>query len=345
MRGRMGRVSESRLTLRDGTRVSVRPIEPEDRDALVAAFERLSPETRYRRFFGPVNELSPRALDHLTVVDHADHEALVALDEAGAIVGVARYVRIGEGEAEPAIVVADDWQSRGLGSRLLAQLVGRARAEGVERFRAPVLARNRDAIALFRRLGDTETVHMGREVELRIALTAEDEGPRDLLDVLREVASGTLAPARTLLAQVLPSRTPPPDRSKLRDTIVVATDGSEPATAAVHAAAELAPALGASIQLVSVYWPLLGDREAMHEALERAAALLRERGIEVHEHARRGDPAASVMDVAEEERARMILLGPSTGSGASQLLLGSVGRTVAAHAPCDVMIVRPRAAG
>src|SRR5919107_1663133 len=135
MPGRMGRVSESRLTLRDGTRVRVRPIEPEDRAALVAAFERLSPETRYRRFFGPVNELSRRALDHLTVVDHADHEALVALDEEDAIVGVARYVRIGEGEAEPAIVIADDWQGRGLGSRLLALLVERARAERIERFR------------------------------------------------------------------------------------------------------------------------------------------------------------------------------------------------------------------
>ena len=51
------------------------------------------------------------------------------------------------------------------------------------------------------------------------------------------------------------------------------------------------------------------------------------------------------MDVAEEERARMILLGPSTAGGASQLLLGSVGATVAAHAPCDVMIVRPRPTG
>jgi nucleotide-binding universal stress UspA family protein/RimJ/RimL family protein N-acetyltransferase len=341
----MGRVSVSRLMLRDGTPVDVRPIEPEDRDALVAAFERLSPETRYRRFFGPVNELSPRALDHLTIVDHADHEALAAFDEDGAIVGVARYVRIAEGEAEPAIVVADDWQGRGVGSRLLALLVRRAREEGVERFRAPVLARNRDAIALFKRLGDTQTVQMGRETELRIVLTPEDEGPRDLRDVLREVASGTLAPARTLLAQVLPRRTPPPDRSTLRNTIVVATDGSEPATAAVRAAAELAPALGASVQLVSVHWPLLGDREAMHETLERAAGLLRARGVEVHAHARRGDPAASVMDVAKEERARMILLGPSTGGGASQLLLGSVGATVAAHAPCDVMIVRPRPAG
>src|SRR5215213_4192849 len=156
-RGRMGRVSGADLTLRDGTTVRVRPIEPGDRRALVDAFERLSPETRYRRFFAPVNELSPRVLDHLTQVDHADHEALVAIDRAGAIVAVARFVRTAPAEAEPAVVVADDWQRRGLGGRLLGLLARRARQEGIEVFRAPVLARNRDAIALFRRLGETET--------------------------------------------------------------------------------------------------------------------------------------------------------------------------------------------
>src|SRR5829696_1288986 len=113
-------VAGAHLTLRDGARVSIRPIEPGDRQALVDAFHRLSPETRYRRFFGPVKELPPRVVDQLTQVDHDDHEALVALDDAGAIVAVARYVRTAPGEAEPAVVVADDWQRRGLGGRLLA---------------------------------------------------------------------------------------------------------------------------------------------------------------------------------------------------------------------------------
>src|SRR4051812_42021184 len=115
----MRMVSDAALTLRDGVRVRVRPIRPDDRDALVAAFDRLSPESRYRRFFGPIHELSPQVLDHLTRVDHADHEALVALDEDGAIVAVARYVRTGPDESEPAVVVADDWQRRGLGAQLL----------------------------------------------------------------------------------------------------------------------------------------------------------------------------------------------------------------------------------
>src|SRR5215218_1571067 len=98
MRARMRTVSNG-LTLRDGARVRVRPIGPGDRDALVAAFDRLSPESRYRRFFGPVNELSPQVLDYLSRVDHVDHEALVALDDEGAIVAVARYVRTAPGES------------------------------------------------------------------------------------------------------------------------------------------------------------------------------------------------------------------------------------------------------
>ena len=329
-----------RLTLSDGSRVLVRPIAPEDRDELVAGFERLSPESRYRRFFGPMNRLSERELDRLTRVDHHDHEALVALEEgSGRGVGVARFVRIQEDEAEPAIVVADDWQRLGLAGRLLDMLSERALEEGIARFRAPVLAQNKAAIALLKRLGETETTYLGREVELEIKLTPPEAARRDLFSILREVASGTLAPARTL-ARMLPSRPGPPDRSKLRDTIVVGTDGSDPASAAVRCAAELAPALGASVQLVAVHWPLLSDREAMDEVLGDAARELRSRGVEVTTHVRRGDPAASLMDVAAQERARLILVGPRGRSSAAQLLLGSVSQTVAAHAPCDVMIVR-----
>jgi len=68
------------VTLADGSRVLIRPIAPEDRDELVAGFERLSAESRYRRFFGPMVRLSERDLDRLTQVDHHDHEALVAID-------------------------------------------------------------------------------------------------------------------------------------------------------------------------------------------------------------------------------------------------------------------------
>jgi nucleotide-binding universal stress UspA family protein len=328
-------------TLRDGSRIRIRPLEPDDRDELAAGFERLSPESRYRRFFGPMKQLSARDLDRLTQVDHHDHEALVAVDEAsGRGVGVARYVRTGPDEAEPAIVVADDWQRLGVAGRLLDLLAERALEEGIVRFRAPVLAMNSEAIALLRRLGETSTTRMGREVEIEIQLSPPDAGGRDLFELLREMAAGTLAPGRTLLQRMLPHRHGPPDRAALRNTIVVGTDGSEAAAAAVRCAAELAPALGASVQLVAAHWPLLGDREQMEAVLADAARDLRERGVDVTTHARRGDPAASLMDVAEEERARLILVGPRGVTTAATLLLGSVSETVAARAPCDVMIVR-----
>jgi len=186
------------VTLADGSRVLIRPIAPEDRDELVAGFERLSAESRYRRFFGPMVRLSERDLDRLTQVDHHDHEALVAIDAgSGRGVAVARFIRTQDDEAEPAVTVTDDWQRRGLAGRLLALLAERALEEGIERFRAPVLAHNTAAMAVLRQLGETGTTHQGREVELEIRLT---ETPRrDLLTVLREVAAGTLEPARTLL--------------------------------------------------------------------------------------------------------------------------------------------------
>jgi len=171
----------------------VRPIAPDDRDELAAGFERLSPESRYRRFFGAMPRLSSRDLDRLTQVDHHDHEALVAVEEAsGRGVAVARFVRTQPDEAEPAVVVADDWQRRGLGGQLLCLLAERAREEGIARFRAHVLAQNSAAIAALRGLGETETRHMGRELELEIRLTAPEPARRDLLSILREVCAGTI---------------------------------------------------------------------------------------------------------------------------------------------------------
>jgi len=78
------------VTLPDGSRVQIRPIEPDDREALAVGHERLSVESRYRRYFGPKPTLSRRDLDYLTDVDHHDHEALVAMHAgSGQCVGVA----------------------------------------------------------------------------------------------------------------------------------------------------------------------------------------------------------------------------------------------------------------
>jgi len=73
------------VTLRDGARVTVRPIRPQDAVALRAGFERLSEESRYRRFLSPMQDLSGSMLRYLTEVDHHDHEALIAVGAEGTL--------------------------------------------------------------------------------------------------------------------------------------------------------------------------------------------------------------------------------------------------------------------
>lgn len=147
------------LELKDGSRVEIRPLTPADKEGLAAGFERLSDLSRYRRFLSPTEHLTARQLAYLTDVDHHDHEALVAVEPSSREgLGVARYVRSHDTpeEAEFAVAVADDWQRRGLGTALLAQLAERALAEGITRFTALVLSDNPPVQHLLERLGQVE---------------------------------------------------------------------------------------------------------------------------------------------------------------------------------------------
>jgi GNAT superfamily N-acetyltransferase len=129
--------------------VEIRPLAPTDRDGLAAAFARLGEETRRRRFRGLASRLSERDLDRLTRIDHHEHEALAAIAPDGSrIVGVARYITQPHdpGAAEVAVAVDDEWQGRGIGRRLMRDLVDRARAEGVTRLLAYVGADNRPVL-------------------------------------------------------------------------------------------------------------------------------------------------------------------------------------------------------
>jgi nucleotide-binding universal stress UspA family protein/GNAT superfamily N-acetyltransferase len=328
------------VKLRDGSRIDIRPIGPDDREILAEGFERLSPESRYRRFFGPMPELSKRFLDYLTVVDHHDHEALVALDaETGEGVGVARYVRTKPDVAEPAVVVIDDWQGRGVASVLLDRLVERARDEGIARFEAPVLATNRDAIAVLEGVGRTTQRPEGREVQLTIDLPQ----PGVALpwhSVLREVAVGTIQPARTLIERIWPRRLGEPSDER-RNVIVVGTDGSDHASMAVDTAASLAAASGATVDVVGAHRFLPPDQSGVTAAVQDAAGTLRDRGLHVQEHVRRGDPALVLTDRADELAARLIVVGAGDRGKVARRLMGSTADFVAERSPCDVLIVRP----
>jgi GNAT superfamily N-acetyltransferase len=183
-----------RVTLRDGSSILIRPIEPDDKAAIVSGFEKLSPESRYRRFFSPLQRLSARDLVFLTEVDHHDHEALIAQNEHHEPLGVARYVRETDPhKAEVAVAVVDDWQGRGVATALLTHLADRARHEGVRVFTATILADNRDALGLMEALGDPRRVGApSTTTELEIELPPLGLGDR-LRDALRHAAAGLLS--------------------------------------------------------------------------------------------------------------------------------------------------------
>ena len=152
--------------------VHLRPIDSRDRDAFCAWFGRLSDESRRKRFLGPKPKLSARELTYLTEVDHVNHTALVAVDASGTLIGEARYAtdRPGERTADFAVTVADDWQGRGVGTRLAARLIEAARANGMTRLTAVTLWENGAAIALLHRLGFLRTGFAGDAIEYELAL-------------------------------------------------------------------------------------------------------------------------------------------------------------------------------
>ena len=328
-------------TLRDGSRVEIRPIEPYDRAMLAKGFERLSPDSRYRRFFGPMPELPERYLTFLTRVDPHDHEALVAVDpETRDGVGVARYVRTGDAVAEPAIVVVDDWHGRGVAGRLLDALADRAREEGITRFEAPVLAGNSGAVAALERLGSTTKRHEGNEIHLDISLPAAPGAGAAWRSMLKAVAAGAVEPARTVVDLLWPRRTGAAGDAR-RNVIVVGTDGSGHAAEAIDTAASLAAAWDAGVEVVGAHRFLPPEQADIADAVRDAAATLRARGLHVHEHVRRGDAALVLTDVAAERDARLIVVGAGQ-RGSAAPFIGSVADFVAQRSPCDVLIVRPR---
>ena len=147
--------------LADGTRVRIRLLTPADRDALARGFERLSPESRYRRFFSAMPRLPDSLLTYLTTTDNVDHLAVVAevIDGSGSAgegIGVARFVRLEHASdtAEAAVAVVDDMQGRGVGTMLLGVLARAARERGITKFTGVVQADNARSRALVHGLTD-----------------------------------------------------------------------------------------------------------------------------------------------------------------------------------------------
>jgi RimJ/RimL family protein N-acetyltransferase len=165
--------------LPDGTPILIRPIRPDDKPLLENGLRALSRTSVQRRFLSPKTKFSRAELRYLTEVDGWNHVALVAespREPVRRLIGVGRYVRLRDDHeaAEAAIVVADDWQRRGVGSLLADQLGRRARMRGVRRFTATMSSENTAAQRLFARLhGHLERRHAGAGVdELTLDLAA-----------------------------------------------------------------------------------------------------------------------------------------------------------------------------
>jgi acetyltransferase len=148
-------------SLADGSELKLRHIAPAD-FAIEQAFVRgLSPESSYLRFHGTIKDLSQKDLEKFTNPDSRNAVALIVLrsGEAGEEeIGVARYVVDPDGaNCEFAIVVADAWQKRGIGTRLMNGLIKHLQASGVKRISGTVLKRNAVMRKFVKHLGFTET--------------------------------------------------------------------------------------------------------------------------------------------------------------------------------------------
>ena len=189
------RNEEFEAVLDDGTCLRFRPVRPDDKDRIASGLRRLSPSSRYLRFFSYVDHLSQEQLRYLTEVDFQDHFAWIAtLPDAPAEpgVGIARWIRLTDHAhvAEAAVTVLDEFQHRGIGTALLWLLARSAIARDVSAFRVEVMGENRPMIELLRGLGAVRGEWEGGVAAFEIPLTEPDVGEPPARLVLKAVAEG-----------------------------------------------------------------------------------------------------------------------------------------------------------
>jgi acetyltransferase len=179
---------ERRLALAGGDEVTLRPIRPEDAAMEEEFVAGLSEESRHMRFLSSLRSLTPAMLARFTQIDYDREMALVAVREEGGRereLAVCRYATLADGRScEFAIVVADAWQRRGLGRRMMAALIEIARARGLEEMVGLVHAANTPMLRLTEGLGFVREPQQG------------DPGTRRMALALGAPLSGTPGPAR-----------------------------------------------------------------------------------------------------------------------------------------------------
>jgi RimJ/RimL family protein N-acetyltransferase len=162
-------------SLRHGRRVEIRALRPDDRPDFLAAVDRTSRRSLYRRFFSVRQDFAEQEVDFFVNVDFVNHVALVAIiEEAGqpVIVGAGRYIVVEPGRAEVAFAVVDAYQGQGIGAALLRHLTVIARDAGLKELVADVLPDNLPMLKVFEKSGlDVRTRRGPRVVQVMLRLT------------------------------------------------------------------------------------------------------------------------------------------------------------------------------
>jgi acetyltransferase len=154
--------------------VTLRPLRREDHDIEHAFVSGLSPDTRHNRLLGGAKRITREYIESLITVDYARDMAIAAtvmLEGHETLIGVARYVLASPHACEFAIVIADAWHGRGIGSRLMDKLARVARSRGLKEIYGEVLSTNRPMLEMCRKLGYALGRHPGDPTLTRVTLS------------------------------------------------------------------------------------------------------------------------------------------------------------------------------
>jgi acetyltransferase len=164
--------------LDSGLRIGLRLTRPSDAPRVRAFLERLSPETRLRRFFMAMPDIDERTVSHFTFYNPRERIVVAAtapLAGVEEVIGLADIALVDTGVAELGIVVDDEHQESGVGGALIEAVCSLAAAHGATHVRAELLDHNRPMIRLLERLGRTvQTMEDGHVLAYtRLPLRAE----------------------------------------------------------------------------------------------------------------------------------------------------------------------------
>jgi GNAT superfamily N-acetyltransferase len=165
------------VRLRDGREIEIRALRPADEDDMLAAVDRASAQSLYRRFFGAKRHFSESEKSFFLNADFISHVALVAVAKEGSrsvIVGGGRYIVVRPGTAELAFAVVDEYQGHGIGAALMRHLTLLARDAGIKEMIAEVLPENLPMLKVFQDSGlDLQTKHRAGVVEVTLTMTSD----------------------------------------------------------------------------------------------------------------------------------------------------------------------------